>query len=74
MTLPVAHMSIGNLPDARSRTEREQRVTEVATPTGARATCHVCPHAMVGHDAISSRFCTATFNGALTRGCICRSS
>lgn len=34
----------------------------------------VCPHAMSDHDAIGLRFCRATLNGAITRGCICRSS
>jgi hypothetical protein len=38
------------------------------------AACDVCPHALSGHDAIGLRFCRATLNGAITRGCICRPS
>lgn len=33
--------------------------------------CPVCPHAWSGHDATSTRFCTATMTSALTRGCVC---
>ncbi len=36
--------------------------------------CDVCRHTEASHDAIGRRFCAATLNGALTRGCICRSS
>ena len=36
------------------------------------ATCDVCPHLVDGHDVIGRRFCQATLDGALTRGCACR--
>ena len=36
-------------------------------------TCDVCPHPRANHDAIAARFCAATGNGAVTRGCVCRS-
>jgi hypothetical protein len=36
--------------------------------------CDVCPHVLAGHDAISLRFCRATLDGAIGRGCICRSA
>jgi hypothetical protein len=34
--------------------------------------CDVCPHAVSRHDAIGLRFCRATRNSALDRGCVCR--
>jgi hypothetical protein len=36
------------------------------------ATCDVCAHDLDAHDAIGRRFCQATLDGALTRGCACR--
>jgi hypothetical protein len=39
---------------------------------GAQATCDVCPHPAAAHDVIGRRFCDATLQSALTRGCICR--
>ena len=36
------------------------------------ATCGVCPHPHADHDAIAARFCSATLNGAIARGCVCR--
>ena len=35
------------------------------------ATCPACPHPLVTHDAIGTRFCRATIARALPRGCIC---
>jgi hypothetical protein len=35
--------------------------------------CDACPHPRADHDAIASRFCSATGNGAIARGCACRS-
>ena len=43
-------------------------------PEGGTPACDVCPHSLVGHDAISARFCSATLTGALARGCICPGS
>ena len=37
------------------------------------AACDVCPHPRASHDAIAARFCSATGNGAIARGCVCRS-
>ncbi len=34
--------------------------------------CDVCPHGLDSHDAIGRRFCQATLDRALTRGCACR--
>jgi hypothetical protein len=36
--------------------------------------CDVCPHVLSRHDAIGLRFCRATLDGAIGRGCICRSA
>jgi hypothetical protein len=33
--------------------------------------CGVCAHPLSAHDMISTRFCSATAAGALTRGCVC---
>ena len=35
------------------------------------ATCSVCPHAVGAHDRIAERYCHATLDNTLTRGCIC---
>jgi hypothetical protein len=35
------------------------------------ATCSVCPHTVGAHDRIAERYCHATLDNALTRGCIC---
>ena len=35
------------------------------------ATCSVCRHAVGAHDRIAERYCQATLDNALTRGCIC---
>jgi hypothetical protein len=34
--------------------------------------CDVCPHSVVDHDAIGSRFCRATMDSAIIRSCVCR--
>jgi hypothetical protein len=35
------------------------------------AGCAACPHLLVDHDAIGSRFCQATVDGGISRGCVC---
>ncbi len=40
--------------------------------TAPPTTCAACPHPAAGHDAISRRYCAATVDASLTRGCICR--
>jgi hypothetical protein len=74
VTLSPAQTSIATPGDARVRSEREQSSLEGTTSDSGIAACEVCPHSWGGHDAISSRFCSATLKGALTRGCVCRSS
>ena len=38
----------------------------------AEASCAACPHPAAGHDPIGRRFCAATLQASLDRGCICR--
>jgi hypothetical protein len=33
--------------------------------------CAACPHPMAAHDAIGTRFCSATAAGGFARGCVC---
>jgi hypothetical protein len=40
-------------------------------PMGDRR-CGVCPHAVDHHDDIGLRFCRATRNSGIERGCVCR--
>jgi len=47
------------------------------SPLDARAAapaCDACPHPTADHDRIGLRFCSATREGALTRGCACRTA
>ena len=64
---------------------RRQAVAAMTAPTStpspaglplpaALAVCDVCPHATAAHDRIGLRFCQATLDGALSRGCVCRSA
>jgi len=49
----------------RTTTPRDLDETEVA--------CPACPHPRDAHDAIGTRYCTATIaSGAAGRGCVCR--
>jgi hypothetical protein len=60
-------------------TSTDVRGLERASLRGAAAeamskeACDVCPHPHADHDAIAARFCSATGNGAIARGCVCRS-
>jgi len=43
------------------------------TPTRDDAAgCGSCPHPLAAHDPIGLRFCRATRDGDITRGCVCR--
>jgi hypothetical protein len=66
--------SIGALADVRSPAEQAQSRRDATRQSRDDAACDVCPHGVSGHDAIGLRFCRATLKGAITRGCICRSS
>jgi hypothetical protein len=43
-------------------------------PVAAADACDVCGHPSAGHDRIAARFCEATQQNALSRGCICPAS
>jgi hypothetical protein len=45
----------------------------VTPSTGVRAdrACAACPHDRDAHDAIGTRFCSATSAHGLDRGCVC---
>jgi hypothetical protein len=47
--------------------------TSPSTPAAmaAGAECAACPHLLADHDAIGSRFCQATVDGGISRGCVC---
>jgi hypothetical protein len=52
------------------------RVDGTAQPAagelGSPEKCMACGHLCSDHDPIASRFCDATVERALTRGCVCR--
>jgi hypothetical protein len=51
-----------------------------SAPTGSspaltasdEAGCPACPHSLDAHDPIGVRFCRATAEASLERGCVCR--
>jgi hypothetical protein len=47
---------------------------EVKTLPGTQTVvlCRSCPHAQDVHDAIALRYCAATHETTISRGCICR--
>ncbi len=55
-------------------------MTDAAAPTAvpvtgeaeAEAACMACEHPLEEHDTIGLRFCNATVEKALSRGCVCR--
>lgn len=57
-----------------SPAERMHVVADSAPQPQAGAVCTACPHPVARHDALGLRFCHATARGAISRGCICRSS
>ena len=74
MTLPATPVSSGTSPDARFRFGPELQFAEGTDPRADDVGCDVCQHSLACHDAIGLRFCRATVNGAITRGCVCRSA
>lgn len=46
--------------------------TTTDAATAAAATCDVCGHLVSAHDRVATRYCDATLNNALARGCLCR--
>ncbi len=63
MTTPVLLVPITTPADPR----------DLEQASAADAACGVCPHPHTDHDAIAARFCSATGNGAIARGCVCQS-
>lgn len=61
-------------PDAVHDWENEggRNKTASTTATEPVAECMACGHSAGEHDRIALRFCDATVEGALTRGCVCR--
>jgi len=45
-----------------------------ADAAGPEEDCRECGHTMVSDDAIAVRFCRASWDGALPRGCVCIST
>ena len=52
--------------------EQAALIDDAAEATDKEA-CDVCPHPHANHDASAARFCSATGNGAIARGCVCQS-
>ena len=52
--------------------EQASLLNDAAQATDREA-CVVCPHKPASHDAIAARFCSATRDGAIVRGCVCQS-
>jgi len=48
--------------------------SEPADRAGNDASCDACSHSWEGHDAIEARYCAATAEFSLARGCICEYS
>ncbi|UJW31746.1 RGCVC family protein [Saccharothrix sp. AJ9571] len=44
-----------------------------AVETRSSNACPACSHPLDGHDNLGTRFCTATIDSHLDRGCICPS-
>lgn len=57
-----------------SRTDQHEQPREVTPRSVDDPGCDVCPHPVVGHDAIALRFCRATLTTAVVRGCVCRAA
>jgi hypothetical protein len=55
-----------------SRTDQHERPREAIPRSVDDPGCDVCPHPVVGHDAIALRFCRATVAAAIVRGCVCQ--
>ena len=71
MTSSTLHISITTSADVR-HLEQASLPDDVAEVID-EAVCDACPHPRAGHDAIAARFCAATGDGAIVRGCVCRS-
>lgn len=58
---------------AASPTDQQTFVHPTTAPADDAGTaCDVCAHELASHDALGLRFCRATRDSSLPRGCICR--
>jgi hypothetical protein len=69
--MPSSTLPIPTSTDTRDLEQAPLR-DDATEAVGAEA-CDVCPHPRADHDAIAVRFCSATGDGAIARGCVCRS-
>lgn len=72
MPLHPSPVLSGTAGQARSPARSGNRPADTAVLTLDDPVCAVCRHTVASHDAIGLRFCAATLNGAIPRGCICR--
>ncbi len=70
MTSFTLALSVTTSTDVR-HLERASLLREAAEATD-RGACVVCPHDPASHDAIAARFCSATRDGSIVRGCVCQ--
>ncbi|WP_214367450.1 RGCVC family protein [Pseudonocardia sp. H11422] len=63
---------ITSAPITQSITSRTTTPGGTADQEATEVACLVCVHPWDAHDAISTRFCTATIAGAAARGCVCQ--
>jgi hypothetical protein len=71
MTSSTLHTPVTTFADVRDL-EQASLLDDDAEATNTEA-CTVCPHKPASHDAIAARFCAATRDGAIVRGCVCQS-
>ena len=57
---------------ASTRTSSAPAGMVAAAASGPGAGCAACAHLLTDHDAIGSRFCQATVDGDISRGCVCQ--
>ncbi|HZG92076.1 MAG TPA: RGCVC family protein [Pseudonocardia sp.] len=53
------------------RSTRETSTVPSSAAARPHLVCSVCPHEWGAHDPIGTRYCSATINGGLRRGCVC---
>ncbi|WP_433279003.1 RGCVC family protein [Pseudonocardia xinjiangensis] len=64
---------ITSAPSTQTTTSTLTAPRGTADPDATEVACLACEHPWDAHDAISTRYCTATIKGGGTgRGCVCR--
>src|SRR4051812_4799732 len=71
MTSPTLLIPITT--SAAVRALEHASLLEDAAETTNKEACEVCPHPPASHDPIAARFCSATRDGHIARGCVCQS-